>query len=295
MRISTLQKNVLLFILLNITKTILEEHILQVGSTPSWVNLISSTIPCIISGLKYEKLIFYDWKLIIIGLFIAYDNFIKLCINQSASSNLKEIVSQNAYMVFGNIINIKSLGQKYNLYQIHAMIAIAILGIGQLFYPYENGFNLTVMDLFNFIGSLLDVYGLVLFKKYIEFTINNKWNYSMILCLIILLFSLLFFIIDIILFESISVIKTDFLHTLIFMILTGCSQILLIQLSFSLNPFSLLIFKQVIEFCSCFFSDLINNNYTSTFQFMLAFMSVLCCNTILLFDDNNNNDSFINY
>ena len=39
---------------------------------------------------------------------------------------------------------------------------------------------------------------------------------------------------------------------------------------------------------------LINNNYTSTFQFMLAFMSVLCCNTILLFDDNNN-DSFINY
>ena len=53
MRISTLQKNVLLFILLNITKTILEEHILQVGSIPSWVNLISSTIPCIISGLKY--------------------------------------------------------------------------------------------------------------------------------------------------------------------------------------------------------------------------------------------------
>lgn len=93
------------------------DRLLKNVGIPTWMNCISSTIMCLISAILCRKIEFYDWTISLKGFLQAYDTYIKIYINLVSSSNLKEVVSQNAYFILSNIITAYFLEIRYNKQQ----------------------------------------------------------------------------------------------------------------------------------------------------------------------------------
>lgn len=290
MELNDLSKTTSFYCFFEIIQKVAGDRLLKWVGIPSWMTLISSLVICIISAIKCSHFKYYGKLVFLIGFLISFDNFIKIYINLNSSSNLKEVVSQNAYMVFGNLIACVFLKYKYKKQQVYAMLAIVILAVVQVFYPVPSRAltNLGWRDLFNCLGSISNAIAFLLYKLKIEKDVVNNWDYTFSLSMVILIFSNIYYATDMLFFNKINVLKFNFLYTVCIMALNGTMQIFFLKLSFLLNPISLLTASRVVCFFSSFLSDYINVNYTSTVQFLLAAASMVACNALLYYDSNVN-------
>ncbi|OQS55110.1 hypothetical protein EHP00_299 [Ecytonucleospora hepatopenaei] len=290
MRITRLQTLMGIYFGTECVEKISGDRLLKYVGIPTWMNCISSVIMCLISAFKCKKIEFYDYSIILIAFLQSYDLFIKIYINLVSSSNLKEIVSQNAYFMLANIFTSYFLNIKFNNKQKGSMLFVFLLAVGQIFYPTEKTrlTNLYWRDLFNCLGSLGMGLSLILFKKRIEKKVSCQWNYTIAISILISLFSVCYFIIDLMFFNDIDVFKFKLFFTLFCMTFSGITQVIFVKMSFILDPFALFTATGIVCFISAFLSDIINDNFTSLLQFVLAIASTIGCNFILYYDDNNN-------
>ena len=290
MELTNLQKYMSIYFFFECLTKVSGDKLLKFVGIPTWMNLISSFTMVLISAFKCKKIVLYDWSIILIGFLNAYDVYIKIYINLVSSSNLKEVVSQNMYLIFANILTSLNLKTKYNRKQMMAMGGIFILGILQIFYPVPKNrlTNLYWRDLFNCLGSVGMAIAYILFKRRIEKKVDCEWDYSFILSLLITSFATIFYTIDMLFVCKKVVFNYLLVPTLIVMSLSGITQTVLIKIGFILDPFAIFTSIRIVCFFSSFLSDLINDNYVSILQFLLALASTVLCNIILYYDENNN-------
>lgn len=124
MRITRLQTLMGIYFGTECVEKISGDRLLKYVGIPTWMNCISSVIMCLISAFKCKKIEFYDYSIILIAFLQSYDLFIKIYINLVSSSNLKEIVSQNAYFMLANIFTSYFLNIKFNNKQKGSMLFV---------------------------------------------------------------------------------------------------------------------------------------------------------------------------
>ncbi|ORD95579.1 hypothetical protein A0H76_708 [Hepatospora eriocheir] len=162
-----LQKDFIIFFTLTLLEKVFGDHLLKQNELPSLIVLLSSLLFLIISFFKSTRMIYFKIKwIILISALLTYDSFIKTYVNLASTSNLKEIVMENVYLIAVNILNARVTGIVFLPKHNYAMVCIVIFGIIQISYPYLSIILLIyIQNFFNFLGTLGGALGLIIFKE----------------------------------------------------------------------------------------------------------------------------------
>lgn len=215
--------------------------------------------------------------------------FIKTYVNLASTSNLKEIVMENVYLIAVNILNARVTGIVFLPKQNYAMVCIVVFGIIQISYPYfkYDFIDLHPRDFFNFLGTLGGAVGLIIFKEKVERKVKSVWNYTLTLSLYNSIFAGLIYAFDIVVVKKGLVFNISLSETFVVLFLSGLSDLYFNRLTFSVQPYVLLTSLRLVNFINSLLSDLINQNSLDIFSFILAVLSTIASQAILYYDEEN--------
>ncbi|ORD97346.1 hypothetical protein HERIO_767 [Hepatospora eriocheir] len=285
-----LQKDFIIFFTLTLLEKVFGDHLLKQNELPSLIVLLSSLLFLIISFFKSTRVIYFKIKwIILISALLTYDSFIKTYINLASTSNLKEIVMENVYLIAVNILNARVTGIVFLPKQNYAMVCIVVFGIIQISYPYfkYDFIDLHPRDFFNFLGTLGGAVGLIIFKEKVERKVKSVWNYTLTLSLYNSIFAGLIYAFDIVVVKKGLVFNISLSETFVVLFLSGLSDLYFNRLTFSVQPYVLLTSLRLVNFINSLLSDLINQNSLDIFSFILAVLSTIASQAILYYDEEN--------
>ncbi|KAL6121372.1 hypothetical protein NUSPORA_01731 [Nucleospora cyclopteri] len=261
-----------------------DKHLKNIKS-PAQMCLISFIVLAVISSVKTTFKLVFNIEMIPIALLIVYDNYIKTYINLVSSSNLKETVLQNFYMILACLIFSRILNHKYNKKQYFLMFNVFILAVIQVLIPENsNVINIGPRDFANFFGSVCDVLATILFKIRLEKQLGNSFNYTFSLSIFQVFFACLFISTDFYSLTKQDEITYDIPNTLIVIIFSTFAQLFFNLLKFQLEPYVFVIVVRFVNFVAESVSDYYNGNTFNILQLTLGFSSVLLCNMIVFLD-----------